>query len=171
MNLLATVPLLAPNELPGPGPYNAVARILKYADTDSNLVSLGLNRNGGLRISVSPSATSGGGEAEYSGPFAAYRSGTAIKVNPGYVSFNGAHGYCPGATLSIPSVDKFICVHLALAFDASDAHDHVLAEGPEIQFATPSATDYPVALYSSGQIVNFRVPVASFIFTYPEFAL
>lgn len=168
MNLLATVPLLAPNELPGPGPYNAVARLLKYADTDSNLVSLGLNRNGGLRISVSSSATSGGGEAEYSGPFAAYRSGTAIKVNPGYVSVNGTHGYCRGATLSIPSEDKFICVHLAPTCDPTS---NVPVEGPEIRFATPSATDYPVALYSSGQIVNFRVPVASFIFTYPEFAL
>ncbi|MGN0866191.1 MAG: hypothetical protein ACI4SG_00735 [Oligosphaeraceae bacterium] len=164
MNLLATVPLLAPNELPGPGPYNAVARLLKYADTDTDLVSLGLNRNGGLRISVSPSATSGGGEAEYSGPFAAYRSGTSIKVNPGYFSLNGDLGDCPGAILAIPSGEKFICVHLALV---SDARGNGSMEGPEIRFSTPSATDYPVALCSSGQIVNFRVPVASFIFAYP----
>ena len=164
MGFFDHITLMRENERPGPGPFNAVARLLKFADTDSNLISIGTNRKGGLRLSVSPSVSSGG-EGGYAGPFAvSFTQGGKIKVNPGYISVNGELGDCHGATLSIPPGEKFICVHLAMAANASS---NTSAEGPEIRFATPSSTDYPIAMYENGNLVSLRVPVASFIFAYP----
>ena len=166
MNLLATVPLLAPNELPGPGPYNAVARILKYADTDSNLVSLGLNRNGGLRISVSPSAVSPGGDGGYHGPFSvSYTQDGRVKVSPGFVMVNGTFGKTEEAIVDIPASSSYLCVHFALELDSGSFE--ISEESFRIQWGDPSATDYPIAMYDPGSLVSLRVPLVSFVFAYP----
>lgn len=165
MGLFDNITLMGENELPGPGPFNAVARLLKFADTDSNLISIGTNRKGGLRLSVSPSVSSGG-EAGYTGPFAvSYTNNGKIKVAPGFIMVNGLFAETGEETVDIPASKSFLCVHCALEFDR--ATNTINEDSFRIQWATPSSTDYPIAMYENGNLVSFRVPVVSFIFAYP----
>lgn len=166
MDLSKLVTLLEENELPGPGPFNALARLLKFADTDSSFLTIGTNRNGGLRLSVSPSAVSPGGDGGYHGPFAvSYTQDGRVKVSPGFVMVNGTFGKTEEAIVDIPASSSYLCVHFALELESGSFK--ISEESFRIQWGDPSATDYPIAMYDPGSLVSLRVPLVSFVFAYP----
>ncbi len=164
--MLDYVPLLPVEKtIPSGATYNTLARLLKFLDTDTpDALQVKLNPSGGLRLTITPSMASAATEETYSGPFAVKQDGNTVAVSPGFVSFNGEWGTCPGAVLAMPLRATYICVYLAVPVSHSNL---VSITGPYLHTATPSANNFPVAYWDGAKIHGSRTPVASFIFTTP----
>jgi hypothetical protein len=161
--MLDHVPLLPVEQtIPSGATYNALARLLKFLDTDTpDQLQINLNAAGGLRLSVAPTLSSSPASESYDGPFALTVSGGSLKVNGGYINRNGEFLYCSGASLELHA--GMVCVNTILSSGGSWTT-------PTISYCSASQWAYPLGMVSysdTGELVatSYRVPVAIFIAT------
>ncbi len=162
--MLDHIPLLPPEHtIPSGETYNAVARCLKFLDTDTpDALLINMNPSGGLRLTIAPALLSSAASESYDGPFALKVSGGALKVNRGYINRNGEFTSCSGASLGLRT--GMVCVKTSLSSKGSWST-------PTISYGSAGQWSYPIGEVSydasaGGYIAtSYRVPVAVFIAT------